>query len=280
MIKAKRVVCGAFAATVAAGAVVVAPAGHRSSAFADAAAESRSADASTAGLREIMRRLTTVDGAPGALMEARGRRGGTVLTSGVADVESRAPMRGGDVFRIGSMTKPFVATVVLQLVAEHRVVLDAPVERYLPGVVRRSGNDGRRITVRQLLQHTSGLPDYLSYLDMKEVIRNPLAHHDVRDLVDLALAHPPTFEPGKGWRYSNTNYLLAGMLIERVTGRSFGEEIRDRIITPLHLGNTHVPATTRRSPARTRAVTSVRGRTRRSWTSRRSTRRSRARAAG
>ncbi|WP_026413837.1 serine hydrolase domain-containing protein [Actinomadura oligospora] len=240
MIKHKRVLCGALAVTAAAGVAVVAPVDGRTGRR--AAAESRTTDASTVRLREIMRRLTTADGAPGALMEIRDRRGNrTVLTSGVADVKSGAPMRGDVSFRIGSMTKPFVATVVLQLVAEHRVVLDAPVERYLPGVVRGHGNDGRRITVRQLLQHTSGVPDYLSFFDLKEVIRDPLAHYDVRDLVKLALAHPPTFKPGKGWRYSNTNYLLAGMLIERVTGRSFGDEIRQRIIVPLKLRQTRVP---------------------------------------
>ncbi|MER8155723.1 serine hydrolase domain-containing protein [Streptomyces sp. NPDC094472] len=193
-------------------------------------------------LRTLLRRLTTVDGAPGALVEVRNRRGGSsVLTSGVADVRSHAPIHRDSRFRIGSMTKSFVATVVLQLVGERRVVLDAPVERYLPGVVRGHGNDGRRITVRQLLQHTSGLPDYLAYLTPQEILEDPLAHHDIRDLVNIALAHPPTFKPGTGWRYSNTGYLLAGMIIEKVTGHSYGEEIHRRIIAPLGLRETYVP---------------------------------------
>lgn len=193
-----------------------------------------------------MHRLTTTDGAPGALLATRDGRGGSVLTSGVADVESQAPVRGDSRFRIGSMTKPFVATVVLQLVGEHRVDLDAPVERYLPGVVHGHGNDGRTITVRMLLQHTSGLPDYLGHLDPQDILQDPLAHHDTRDLVDLALAHPPVFEepgakPGSEWHYSNTNYLLAGMLIEKVTGHAYGEEIRRRVIEPLGLHDTSVP---------------------------------------
>ncbi|WP_327320463.1 serine hydrolase domain-containing protein [Streptomyces sp. NBC_01235] len=159
---------------------------------------------------------------------------------------SQVPMRGDSRFRIGSMTKPFVATVVLQLVGEHRVALDAPVERYLPGVVRGQGNDGREITVRQLLQHSSGLPDYLDYLNPQQILEDPLAHHDTRDLVNLALAHPPTFDkpgakPGSEWHYSNTNYLLAGMLIEKVTGHPYDKEIRRRIITPLGLHDTSVP---------------------------------------
>lgn len=202
--------------------------------------------AADAQLRSLLHRLTTADGAPGALVAQRDRHGSVVLTSGVADVDSQAPVRGDSRFRIGSMTKPFVATVVLQLVGEHRVDLDAPVERYLPGVVRGHGNDGRVITVRMLLQHTSGLPDYLDYLSPQDIVEDPLAHHDTRDLVKLALANPPTFEkpgakPGSEWHYSNTNYLLAGMLIEKVTGHSYGEEIRRRIIEPLGLHDTSVP---------------------------------------
>ncbi|MEU1804176.1 serine hydrolase domain-containing protein [Streptomyces sp. NPDC019937] len=104
-------------------------------------AESTNA-AGHARLRELLHRLTDVDGGPGALVEVRDRRGSTVLTSGVANVKSHAPVRRDSRFRIGSMTKPFVARVMLQLVAEHRVALDAPVERYLPGVVRGHGNEG------------------------------------------------------------------------------------------------------------------------------------------
>ncbi|MGK5551885.1 serine hydrolase domain-containing protein [Actinomadura kijaniata] len=204
------------------------------------------ADADQAGLNRLMERLTTVDGGPGALLHLRDRHGDTVLTSGVADVDSRAPIPRDSRFRIGSMTKPFVATVVLQLVGEHRVSLDAPVDRYLPGVVDANGNDGRVITVRHLLQHTSGVPDYLTYLDPREVLKDPLAHHDMRDLVNLALAHPPTFDPGTGrpgaeWHYSNTNYLLAGMIIEKVTGHTWAQEVRRRVITPLGLRATSVP---------------------------------------
>ncbi|GAA2460123.1 serine hydrolase domain-containing protein [Actinomadura vinacea] len=197
--------------------------------------------ADQARLRQLLDRLTTIDGGPGALLHLRDRHGDTVLTSGVADVNSNAPVPRDSRFRIGSMTKPYVATVILQLVGEHRVSLDAPVERYLPGVVRGKGHDRRRITVRQLLQHTSGVPDYLAYVDPQEILKDPLAHHDTRDLVNLALAHPQAFRPGRGWRYSNTNYLLAGMLIEKVTGHTWAEEIHRRIITPLGLRETSVP---------------------------------------
>ncbi|MCP2340143.1 serine hydrolase domain-containing protein [Actinomadura rupiterrae] len=192
-------------------------------------------------LQDALDQLTKADGAPGALLEARDRRGRTALTSGVADVQNGAPMRSGSRFRIGSMTKMFTATVMLQLVGEGRVALDAPVERYLPGVVRGADNDGREITVRQVLQHTSGLPDYVALLDQKDIVAHPLAHHDARDLLNLALSRPRTFKPGDGWRYSNTGYLVAGMIIERVTGRPYGAEVRRRVIAPLGLRDTSVP---------------------------------------
>ncbi|MBA9002435.1 serine hydrolase domain-containing protein [Thermomonospora cellulosilytica] len=194
-----------------------------------------------AELREVMRRLTTEDGAPGALAEVRDRRGRTAIASGVADVRTGAPMDPRSRFRIGSLTKPFVATVVLQLVGEGRVVLDEPIERHLPGVVRGNGNDGREITVRHLLQHTSGLPDVLDHRTPQEFLRDPLRHWEPRELVDIALQHPRLFEPGRRWDYSNTNYLLAGMLVESVTGRPYGEEIERRIIEPLGLHGTSVP---------------------------------------
>ena len=144
--------------------------------------------------------------------------------------------------RIGSNTKTFTAVVVLQLVGEGRVGLDEPVETYLPGLVRGDGIDGRRITVRQLLQHTSGLPDYTARYLAGDL--GPVRHRYVapRDLLDLALTEKAHFAPGRGWEYSNTNYLLAGLLIERVTARPVGEEITRRIIRPLGLRHTYLPA--------------------------------------
>jgi D-alanyl-D-alanine carboxypeptidase len=192
-------------------------------------------------VRAILQRLTTTDGGPGALAEVRDARGRTVLTSGVADVATGAPVAADSRFRIGSMTKMFVATVVLQLVAEHKVDLDAPIDRYLPGVVWANGNDGRDITVRELLQHTSGLPDYVNYIDLQTIIDDPLTHYSPQQLLNVALAHPPLFAPGTGWSYSSTDYVLAGLLIQAVTGHPYGEEIDQRIIKPLGLHDTSVP---------------------------------------
>ncbi|MEV7653358.1 serine hydrolase domain-containing protein [Streptomyces anulatus] len=259
MITRKRAFRGALTLTVALGfAAAALPAGAAGrTPAAEAAAEAASARvtapapipppapsnaaASDARLRALLHRLTTVDGGPGALVETRDRRGSTVLTDGVADVERRTPLDPDSRFRIGSMTKTFTAAALLRLVEEERVHLDARVERYLPGVVRGHGNDGRRITVRQLLQHTSGLPDFLDHLDPRDIVKDPLAHRDPLDLVNIALAHPPEFDPGAGWSYSNTGYLLVGMVIERVTGNTYAEEIQRSVIEPLCLGETSVP---------------------------------------
>ncbi|MFJ6145479.1 serine hydrolase domain-containing protein [Streptomyces anulatus] len=255
MITRKRAFRGALTLTVALGFAAAAlpagavertptvertPAAEAAYARATASAPSNAA-ASDARLRALLHRLTTVDGAPGAFVEMRDRRGSAVLTDGVADIEPRTPLDPDSRFRIGSMTKTFTATALLLLVEEKRVHLDAPVERYLPGVVRGHGNDGRKITVRQLLQHTSGLPDFLDHFDPRDIVMDPLAHRDPLDLVNIALAHPPEFAPGAGWSYSNTGYLLVGMIIERVTGNTYGEEIERRVIEPLGLSETSVP---------------------------------------
>lgn len=143
-------------------------------------------------------------------------------------------------FRIGSVTKTFVATVVLQLVDEGRVRLDDPIDRYLPGLVP----DGQQITVRQLLNHTSGIYDYAhddGYSTNRWRGADRFKHYEPEQLLAVAFQHPPYFAPGDGWHYSNTNYVIAGLLIEKVTGRPYGTEIRRRILTPLQLTRTSVP---------------------------------------
>lgn len=192
-------------------------------------------------VRQALAVLTVGDGVPGA--EAVVREDGRTRTvrSGVGDLAAGTPMPSRARFRAGSITKSFVATVVLQLVAEGRVRLDAPIATYLPGVVTGNGNDGTKITVRQLLQHTSGLPNYTDYLLQGNV--DALRHRGAEpaELVAMALAHPPLFAPGTSWSYSNTNYVLAQMLVERVTGQSLAHEISARISRPLGLTGTSLP---------------------------------------
>ncbi|PBC60066.1 serine hydrolase [Streptomyces sp. Tue6028] len=168
-----------------------------------------------------------------------------IARAGTARRGTARPMPQNGRFRIGSATKTFTAAVVLQLVGEGRVSLDDTVEQWLPGVVRGNGNDGRRITVRQLLQHTSGIPDVLPEipaLNSADGYRaERLRTYTPEELVRLALRHPPTFPAGSGWSYSNTNYLLAAMIIHEATGRSWAQEVTDRIIRPLGLKDTGAP---------------------------------------
>ncbi|MEU4607688.1 serine hydrolase domain-containing protein [Kribbella sp. NPDC023972] len=143
-------------------------------------------------------------------------------------------------FRIGSVTKTFVATVVLQLVDEGRVALDAPIERYLPSVVP----NGQNITVRQVLNHRSGIYDYAhddGYSTNRWRGAERFRHYEPEELLAVAFQHEPYFDPDAGWHYSNTNYVIAGLLIERLTGHSYGAEIKARILTPLRLAHTSVP---------------------------------------
>jgi D-alanyl-D-alanine carboxypeptidase len=185
--------------------------------------------------------LTSVDRIPGALAQVRDRHGRSVtFTSGTAELGTGRPMVSGmGRFRIASVTKPFTAVAVLRLVADYRVVLDAPIETYLPGVVRGTGEgaeiDGHDITVRQLLQHTSGLPDYVGYLDRFDRPMEPI------ELVRLALSHQPDFAPGQGWSYTNTGFILAGMLVERLTGKDIRSAVTDLVIRPAGLRDTYWP---------------------------------------
>jgi D-alanyl-D-alanine carboxypeptidase len=163
----------------------------------------------------------------------------TRARSGVADRRTGAPMPPDGYFRIGSNTKTFISVVVLQLVGEGRLALTDPVERWLPGVVSGNGNDGSRVNVGQLLQQTSGIPDYFddvaAFGSADGYRQHRFDHVDAADLVALAMRHEPVFAPGAHWGYSNTNYMLAGMVIEKVTGRPWPEAVRSRIINPLRL---------------------------------------------
>jgi D-alanyl-D-alanine carboxypeptidase len=185
-------------------------------------------------------------GAPGVLAEVdvdgRRLRG----SAGVADLTAGGTVDPGGFFRIGSNTKPFVSVVVLQLAAEHRLSLEDTVQRWLPGLVTGNGNDGSRITLRQLLQHTSGLHNYtddlVARIDSVEAYRTlQFERFTPQELIGIALASPPDFAPGQGWNYSNTNYVLLGQIIQRVTGHSWATEVRNRIIRPLGLRHTFAP---------------------------------------
>ncbi|WP_277829609.1 serine hydrolase domain-containing protein [Speluncibacter jeojiensis] len=178
-------------------------------------------------------------GLPSASAGVRDGRGSRNYTAGVGDLATGAPVPVDGQVRIGSNTKAFTAVVVLQLVGEGKIALDSPVETYLPGLVRGDGIDGRRITVRELLQHTSGLPDYVNYID-DAALRD--RYFEPRDLVDIALQHKADAAPGAQFGYSSTNYVLAGLIVEKVTGRPLAEEIDRHIIDRIGLRHTYFPA--------------------------------------
>ncbi|WP_433789477.1 serine hydrolase domain-containing protein [Actinoplanes sp. CA-252034] len=168
-------------------------------------------------------------GAQARFVSADGRA--HVATSGAGDLRTGRPVPADGRFRIASAGKTFTAVVVLQLAGEGRLRLDDPVERWLPGVVRGSGNDGRRITVRHLLQHTGGIHDDIP----DEGAFTP------EQLVARAMAHRPDAAPGTAWGYSNTGYILLDLIIERVTGRHWYDEVERRIVRPLGLTGTSWP---------------------------------------
>ncbi|MEU8751271.1 serine hydrolase domain-containing protein [Streptomyces chartreusis] len=189
-------------------------------------------------------------GVPGVTVTARDGHGTWSATAGVGNLTTGKPRSADDRYRVGSITKTFVATVLLQLEAEGRLSLDDSVDKWLPGLVRGNGHDGRKVTLRQLLNHTSGIFNYTADEDFGRTyfLKDGFFEHryDTKkpaELVALAMTHAPDFAPGTSWNYSNTNYVLAGMVIEKATGRPYGTEVRDRIIKPLHLTGTSVPGT-------------------------------------
>ncbi|MFE4975627.1 serine hydrolase domain-containing protein [Kitasatospora sp. NPDC056651] len=222
-------------AVAAAAAGVSAPSAVASAAG-PASASASAPDAVQQGLNALVRK----DGAPAALAAVRDGQGRTRdYTAGVGDLATGAKVPVDGQVRIGSNTKTFTAVVVLQLVGEGKIDLDASVDTYLPGLVRGAGIDGRGITVRQLLQHTSGLPDYEGQVD-EAAIRE--RYFEPRELLDMALGRRPEFAPGTKFAYSSTNYVLAGLIVQRVTGRPLAEEIDRRIVRSLGLRHTYFPA--------------------------------------
>ncbi|MGW2558905.1 serine hydrolase domain-containing protein [Streptomyces sp. NPDC001514] len=193
-------------------------------------------------------------GVPGVVARAQDPRGTWDGTTGLGNTATGRERLPQDRFRVGSITKTFVATVLLQLEAEGRLNLDDTVEKWLPGVVRGNGHDGRKITVRQLLNHTSGIYSYTGDPGFGAKVFGPgfFEHrYDTwkdRELVAVAMTHKPEFAPGTGWSYSNTNYVLAGMVIGKVTGRPYGQEVERRILRPLKLHATSVPGTAATMP--------------------------------
>ncbi len=193
------------------------------------------------GVQNVMDQVVTNKKIPSVI--AGGLKDGKrwSYATGTASYEMPRPVEPNFSFRIGSITKTFTASVVLQLAEEKQLNLDDTVEKWLPGVVQGNGYDGSKITIRQLLNHTSGIAAYTD-LDMRDITlpQNPFRYYSTDELISLALAKPPVFAPGEGWDYSNTNTVIAGEIIRKVTGDTYAEQIRKRFIEPLGLKETFV----------------------------------------
>lgn len=163
------------------------------------------------------------DGTPGVEAHANGHN----------YAKGNAPTNGR--VRIGSITKSFVAVTTLQLVAEGKIELDGPVSKYVPRI------KDNRITVRQILQHTSGLPDYPRGIGATKIGDIRDVHFEPHDLLDVAFRNEPSFQPGERWEYSNTNYVVAGLMIQKVTGRPVAEVVEQRVIDRADLEDTYWP---------------------------------------
>jgi len=162
------------------------------------------------------------------------------LAVGYSDRDARTPMRPNDRMLAGSVGKTFAAATALQLIKEGKIGLDDKIEKYLGGEQWFSRlPNAKNITVRQLMNHTSGLVRYeFKEQFTKDLTANPEKVWKPAELVAYLLDEKPPFEAGKGWDYSDTNYIVLGMIIEKVTGRKFYDEATRRLLKPLKLSDT------------------------------------------
>ncbi|WP_199042271.1 serine hydrolase domain-containing protein [Glycomyces salinus] len=149
-----------------------------------------------------------------------------------------------DRFRIASITKPMVATVLFQLDAEGELDLDGRISDHLPGLLPYEDEP----TIRQVLSHTGGLPEYFGYLypslidnDISDVVDGHREHYSAEELVEIGTQDPQLFEPGTDWSYSNTGYMALGLLIEEVTGSKLRHELRERVFWPAGMWDSYLP---------------------------------------
>nr|WP_307787480.1 serine hydrolase domain-containing protein [Mycolicibacterium sp. S2-37] len=176
-------------------------------------------------------------GVPGAIVGVFGPDGEYVRAIGVADKATGAPMEAGFFHRIGSLTKTFTVTAVLQLAGDGRLSLDDPIDRFVPGVP-----SGSVITLRQLARMQSGLPNYSANEEFAPaLLADPQRPWTPQQLLAYAFAQPPVFPPGEGFQYSNTNTVLLGLVVEKVSGQPLHDVIRDRITGPLRMNDTAFP---------------------------------------
>ena len=181
----------------------------------------------------------TAAGVPGAIVGIWGPDGSYVRAFGVADKATRAPMKTDFYSRIGSVTKTFTVTAVLQLADQGKLGLDDAIAEFVPEVPL-----GDRITLRQLARMQSGLFNYSNSPEFQQALfADPRREFTPRELLNYALTQPNQFPPGEGFEYSNTNTILLGLVVQKVSGQPLHAYIEDHIVAPLGLSHTSFPTT-------------------------------------
>jgi CubicO group peptidase (beta-lactamase class C family) len=175
---------------------------------------------------------------PGAIVYVNDpHQGSWTTTLGTSNLTTLTPMNVKSYMHIGSITKTFTATIILQLAEEGRLRLNDPVSKYQPEVP-----NGSNITIRELLSMTSGLFDFIEDKGfIPQLATNPTSVWNPKDVLAIAFKHPPIFAPGKEYSYSNTNYILLGMIIEQITHQSVEDVFQQRIFRPLGMSSTSLP---------------------------------------
>lgn len=176
---------------------------------------------------------------PGAILYVDTPEGNWMGASGVANLKTKQPMKPSDRCRIGSITKTFVAVVVLQLYEEEELNLDDAIADWLPEDISDRLPQSKEITIYQLLNHTSSLPDYTENDDFNQaIIDYPSYQWTPQEVLEYVYDLEPQAAPGEEYSYSNTNYIVLELIVEAATGNTLAKELRDRIYTPLGLKNT------------------------------------------
>jgi D-alanyl-D-alanine carboxypeptidase len=195
--------------------------------------------------RELQRALdkATAGASPhAALLRVQCGRQVWTLASGVADVNSGRAARPDDRFRAGSIVKPAIAAVVLQLVEEGKLSLDDPITRRLPERYTSGFKDADAITVRMLLNHRSGIGEWTEAEDLEaRVLADFRKVWSADEYIAMSVARGPKFRPGEDYAYNNTEYVLLGLIIENLTGKSWRDSVLERILAPVRISPMALP---------------------------------------
>ncbi len=193
-------------------------------------------------LQQSMEQAAALYDFPGAMALVRFNDGSSWTAAyGLADLETETPLSVEMLFRIGSVSKTFTGEAILLLVQDGKLSLEDTVESLVPGLLAR----GSDITVKMLLEHSSGLVDYATNEDWFDEFYEDISQSwQPEQLLTVANANELLFTPGEGASYSNSNYITLGLIVEQVSGMSYGTFVRQRILEPLGLSDTSLPTDT------------------------------------